>query len=116
MEFIYVVTTIFGMVAIAGMYLLSLALRNKQFPKGLTIIHGLMAALALVLLIIYCFRNDTTGPLTSIIVFVIAALSGFFLNYKDLTGKKVPKWLAIAHGLIAATGFAFLLGYVICSL
>ena len=115
MEFIYIVITIFGMVAIVGMYLLSLALRSKQIPKGVTIIHGLMASLGLILLIIFCFRYDTAGPLTSIVIFIMAALSGFILNYKDLTGKKVPKWLAVAHGLIAVIGFAFLLGFVFFS-
>ena len=108
MGIIYGAITIFGMVAIAGMYLLSLILRNKQTPKAVTIIHGLFAVLGVVLLIIYCFKHNT-DLLTSIIVFLVAAVSGIMLNYRDLTGKSVPKWFAIAHGLVAVVGFALLL-------
>jgi hypothetical protein len=108
MATIYAAIAIFGMTAILGMYLLSLILRNKSTPKGVTIIHGVMAAVALVLLIIFCF-GPTPGPWPSIIVFTIAAMGGFVLNYRDITGKKVPKWLGIVHGLAAITGFIMLL-------
>lgn len=108
MEITYGAIAIFGMVAIMGMYLLSLILRNKGTPKAVTLIHGLFAGLGLLLLIVYCLGNQT-GPLVSIVIFCLAALSGVILNYKDLTGKKVPKWLAIVHGLVAMIGFAFLL-------
>lgn len=108
MTLIYTALAIFAMAAIAGMYLLSLILRNKSTPKGVTIIHGLMAATALVLLIIYCFGN-TPGPWSSIIIFTLAAIGGFILNYRDITGKKVPKWLGVAHGLLAITGFVLLI-------
>lgn len=113
MGIIYGAITIFGMVAIAGMYLLSLILRNKQTPKAVTIIHGLFAVLGVVLLIIYCFKYNT-DPLISIVVFAVASVSGVMLNYRDITGKKVPKWFAIAHGLVAIVGFAFLLMVAFC--
>ncbi|MBK5284918.1 MAG: hypothetical protein JJE25_05915 [Bacteroidia bacterium] len=105
---IYSAIAIFGMTAILGMYLLSLVLRNKQTPKGVAILHGLFAVTGLVLLIIYCFGNGP-GPWVSVIVFTIAALGGFILVYKDITGRKVPKWLGIVHGLTAVAGFALLL-------
>lgn len=101
------------MTAILGMYLLSLVLRNKQTPKGATIIHGLFAVIGLALLIIYCFGNNP-GPLVSIIVFSIAALGGGILAYKDITGRRIPKWLGIVHGLTAVTGFVFLLVFACC--
>ena len=114
MGIIYGAITIFGMVAIVGMYLLSLIMRNKETPKAVTIIHGLFAVLAVVLLVIYCFANHT-GPLVSIVIFIIAAVAGVIVNYKDITGKKVPKWLAITHGLVAVIGFAFLLAFAFFS-
>ena len=113
MNIIYTAITLLGIVAIAGMYLLSFILREKQIPKAVTLIHGLFAALSVVLLIIYFFRNES-GPLVSIIVFVVAAVSGIMLNYRDITGKKVPKWFAVMHGLVAITGFAFLLVFAFC--
>src|SRR4030095_1564558 len=103
MGLIYAAITIFGMTALFGMYLLSLILRNKTTPKGVTIIHGLMASIALFLLIIYCF-GDAPGPWPSIIIFTLAAIGGFVLNYRDITGKKVPKWLGIVNGLVGGTG------------
>jgi hypothetical protein len=108
MQIIYTAITLLGIVALAGMYLLSLILRDKQTPKSVTLIHGLFAALSLVLLIVYFFRNES-GPLISIIVFSIAAASGIMINYRDITGKTVPKWFAVTHGLLAVTGYAFLL-------
>ncbi len=113
MGIIYLAITILGMTAIAGMYLLSLILRDKGTPKGVTIIHGIFAALALVLLIIFSVNNNPR-PMISIIVFTIAAVSGAMLNYRDLTGKKVPKWFAVAHGLVAVIGFAFLIVFASC--
>ena len=89
METIYTAIAIFGMTAILGMYLLSLVLRDKQTPKGISILHGFFAVAGLVLLIIYCVGNEP-GPVASIIVFSLAALGGFILIYKDVTGKKIP--------------------------
>lgn len=95
------------MTAILGMYLLSLLLRNKHIPKGAAIIHGLFAVVGLILLITYCFGSQP-DPLASIIVFSIAALGGFIMGYRDITGSEVPKWLGIVHGLTAIAGFTIL--------
>ena len=108
MAILYTSVAILGMTAILGMYLLSLVLRNKSTPKGITIIHGFLAVVALILLIVYCFGH-TPGPWVSIIVFVVAASGGFIMNYRDITGKSVPKWLGIVHGLTAIAGFALLI-------
>lgn len=113
MGLIWGAIAIFGMVAIVGMYLLSLILRNKQTPKAVTIIHGLFAVLGVILLIIYCLSHHIR-PLISIIVFIIAAVSGIMLNYRDITGKSIPKWFAVTHGLVAIVGFALLLIFAFC--
>ena len=107
MATIYTAIAVFGLAAILGMYLISLVFRDKATPKGVAIIHGLFAALGLVLLIIYCIGN-TPAPIESLVIFCIAALGGFVLFYKDLTGK-IPKWLAVVHGLAAVTGYVLLL-------
>jgi hypothetical protein len=52
--------------------------------------------------------------LESIIIFIVAGTSGIILNYRDITGKKVPKWFAVAHGLVAITGFTSLLVFAFC--
>jgi predicted MFS family arabinose efflux permease len=110
METIYIALTIFGLTAVFGLYLLSLVLRKKSTPKSVTIIHGVMAAIALIMIIIYAFQNSP-GPWPSVVVFTLAAGGGFILNYRDITGKSIPKWLAVGHGLLALTGFGLLLAF-----
>ncbi|MBD0332805.1 MAG: hypothetical protein ICV66_09125 [Chitinophagaceae bacterium] len=105
---IYTAIALFALAAILGMFLLSFILRNKETPKAFALIHGPLAATGLVLLIIYYF-NHGAGPLESIILFAIAALGGIVLFSRDIVHKPVPKWLAIVHGLVAVTGFIFLL-------
>jgi hypothetical protein len=102
----------FSLAAILGLTLLSYVLRNKNAPKAFLFTHGLMAATGLVLLIIYSFYSYPR-PIESIVLFVIAASGGFVLGIRDLMNKTVPKWLAIGHGLIAVTGFVFLLIFAV---
>lgn len=109
---IYAAIAVFGMTAILGMYLLSLILRNKSTPKGITIIHGVFAVVALVLLIVYCVGHSP-GPWVSITVFIVAATGGFILNYRDITGKSVPKWLGIVHGVTSIAGFVLLVFFAL---
>jgi len=103
-----VAMSFFALAAILGMILLSYVLQSKNTPKGLAFTHGPLAAIGIVLLIIYAFYH-TPRPIESIVLFIIAALGGLVLIYKDLTGSPVPKVLAVGHGLIAIAGFVFLL-------
>ena len=98
---------LFLFAALLGIFLLSYLLRNKNTPKGVALIHGFIAAAGLVLLIISAFSYHP--PLTSIFLFFAAAMGGFILMYRDLTGKTLPKWLALGHGSIALLGFVVLL-------
>lgn len=100
----------FALAAILGLYLLSFVLQNKNTPKGIAFIHGPVAVVGLILLIIYAFFNSPS-PIVSIVLFVLAAMGGLMLIYRDLTGKSVPKWLAIGHGLIAVAAFIFLIAF-----
>ncbi len=109
---LYTIIAIFALAAILGMVLLSYVLRKKTTPKAVMIGHGLFAATALVLLLVYTFDHQP-GPVESLILFVIAALGGFILVAKDLTGKEIPKWLAVVHGLTAVAGFILLLVFTL---
>lgn len=99
---------LFSIAALLGFYLLSFVLKNKNTPKGIAFIHGPLAATGLIILIIYAFFNSPS-PIVSIILFALAAMGGIMLIYRDLTGKSVPKWMAIGHGLTAVIAFIFLL-------
>lgn len=102
---------LFAVSALLGVYLLSFVLRNISTPKHIALFHGPIAAMGLMLLIIYAVLNQPASNLIiiSIIIFTLAALGGFVLIYRDLTGRSVPKWLAIGHGLTATAGFILLL-------
>lgn len=104
---IYTAIAFFALAAILGMVLLSFVLKGKETPKGVVFTHGPLAAIGLVLLIIYTIDNP--GPMESVVLFIIAALGGVVLVIRDLSRRPIPKWLAVAHGLIAVTGFIFLL-------
>jgi hypothetical protein len=112
MNTLYTVTGLFALGALLGMYLLAMILQNKETPKFITFLHGLFAAVALIILIIYAV-NHGPGLTESIILFVMAAIGGFILVYRDITAKKIPKWLAVAHGLLAVSGFTMLLVFVV---
>jgi hypothetical protein len=98
------------MAAIFGMYMLSLILGSKATPTAAVIAHGFFAFLALVVLLVYVTAHPP-GPWASLTVFVIAALGGLTMFYRYITGKTVPKWLAIGHGFTAIVGFTLLLWF-----
>lgn len=110
MSTLYIAIAFFALAAILGMILLSFVLRGKDTPKGIVFTHGPLAVIGFVLLLVYLFQRNP-DPLESVILFAIAAVMGLVLVYKDLTGHKVPRSLAVLHGLTAVVGFVFLLLY-----
>lgn len=99
---------LFAIAAVLGIYLLTFILQGKNTPKGVAFTHGPLAATGLILLIVYAIFNRPS-PMTSIIIFILAALGGIMLMYRDITGKNLPKWMAIGHGVTAMIGFIFLI-------
>lgn len=99
---------LFSLAALLGMFLLTFVLKGRKTPKAVVFTHGPLAAAGLVLLIIYSVKYSP-GPMESIILFAIAATGGLVLVIRDITGKSIPKWLAVVHGLLAVTGFVYLL-------
>lgn len=108
MSLLYTIIGFFSLGALIGMYLLTLVLQNKETPKFIAFIHGAFGAIGLILIIYYAMNNGP-GLAETIVLFVLAAMGGAVLITKDLSGKPVPKWLAVVHGLLAVTGFIFLL-------
>jgi hypothetical protein len=98
----------FSLAAIIGMVMLSFVLQDKKPTRLLVFTHGPLAIAAIILLLVYSGRHHPI-PFESIVLFLIAATGGIILVMHDLLGKPIPKWLGIAHGLIAVAGFIFLL-------
>ncbi|HLG02023.1 MAG TPA: hypothetical protein VI731_00410 [Bacteroidia bacterium] len=112
MTTIYTAISFFFLAAMMGIYLLSLVLKGKSLPKALALFHGVFATTGLILLIFYIYHHGADLVL-SLVLFVLAAIGGIILFSRDITGKLIPKWLAITHGTIAAIGFILLFIYAL---
>ena len=110
---LYVVIVLFALAAVMGVLVLKNVLAANHAPRTVVYTHGIFAAVALVLLIIYAAQNGTNGVMTSIVLFIIAAVGGFYMFFRDLKGKLGPVWLAIVHALLAVTGFIILLLFIL---
>ena len=73
--------------------------------------HGAIAAVALVLLLVFVIQNPEGSPKTSLILFVVAALGGFYMFFRNLKQKIGPMPLAFFHALLAVGAFVLLLLY-----
>jgi hypothetical protein len=79
-------------------------------PGSVAVVHGVAAATALVLLLIAVLANDLSGWATlALVLFVVAALGGFYLASLHLRGARHPTPLVLGHGLIAVVAFVALL-------
>lgn len=105
----YLCITLFALSAVLGLTILLKWLSKKDASKGVIYSHGIVAAVALVLLIVYAVMNPANFPKASIIVFVIAALFGFYMFINDLRKKMSPMAIAFTHALLAVAGFVMLL-------
>lgn len=100
---------LFALAAVLGLILITKVLKGQETPKPVVYTHGAVAATGLVLLIIAYINQGDSLLMTSVLIFVIAALGGFVMFGKDLTHKAIPKWLAVVHALAALTAFVLLL-------
>jgi FtsH-binding integral membrane protein len=109
---IYLAISLFAVSAVLGLAILIKWLTNKDASKGVIYSHGIVAAIGLVLLIVYALQNPGNFPKISIILFVVAALGGFYMFVRDLKKKTSPLAIAFTHALLAVGGFVALLFFV----
>ena len=62
---------LFALAAIAGITMLTFVLKTKQTPRSVLVIHGLLAAIALLLVILFVARGATPSPVASMTLFII---------------------------------------------
>src|SRR5215470_16841034 len=97
-----VAALLFALAALVGIILAALHLKKKDAPIPLALVHGLAAAVGLVLLIIVVVQMSSAGLAgVALAIFVIAALGGFVLFAMHLMRKKLPPGLIAVHGLLA---------------
>lgn len=101
---------IFAVAALGGAYLAYRHLQGKELPGAIAVIHGAAAATALVLLAIAVLANNVDDLATvALVIFVVAALGGFYLASFHLRDDRRPTPLVLGHGLIAVVAFVTLL-------
>lgn len=109
-----VAVVLFLLAATFGLALLTSLLQDRPANKSVTLFHGLFAVMAILIMIIYLFLFDeSTLFVSSLILFILAALGGLTLFTLGMKKKKFPKWLVILHPFIAVAGLIVL---VICVL
>src|SRR5262245_34827121 len=106
---------LFIIAAIFGLIILTAILKNQPTPKLAVFIHGPLAAIALIIAIIYAFMMGYVQPLllTSIILFILAALGGLTLFTIDMRNKPIPKLLAVLHPILAVIALIVLIIYAV---
>ncbi|MFL5764686.1 MAG: hypothetical protein ACJ77K_12145 [Bacteroidia bacterium] len=109
---IYSAIALFALSAVLGLAILIRWLNKKDASRGVVYSHGIVAAIGLVLLVIYAVQNPSNFPKASLILFTVAALGGFYLFFNDLRKKPGPLAVAFIHALLAVGGFLGLLFFV----
>jgi len=108
----YITIALFAIAAVLGVTILVNWLNKRDAPRGVVYSHGIVAAIALVLLIVYVVNNRSNAPTTSLVLFVVAAIGGVYMFTRDLNHKNSPIAIAVLHALLAVGGFVALLIFV----
>jgi len=102
---------LFALAALGGVAMAAIRLRGAERPPtGLALVHGAAAAAGLIALIIAVMNMADPGPArTALVVFIVAALGGFYLFAQHIQKKALPIPVVVVHGLVAVVGFVILL-------
>ena len=101
---LYLTLVLFAVSAVLGLTILIKWLTKKEAPKSVIYSHGIVAAVGLVLLIVYALSNPDHFPKASILFFTAAAIGGFYMFFNDIKKKTSPLAVAFIHALLAVGG------------
>jgi carbon starvation protein CstA len=110
---IYAAIGLFLVAAIFGIIITSAILRGQPTPKPIVFIHGILAAIALGIVVYYVATNSGKNPIVSLVLLVVAALGGFVLFARDMTKKPGPIALVAIHALFAVSGVLGLVLFIL---
>jgi len=114
---IEVAIALFIIGAVFGLTILISILRGRPTPKPVVLFHGLFVTTGLILVLITYLTGQPYKLLgISLGLFIIATIGGFTLLFNDLVKKPIPKWLAILHPIVAASGLVVLVIYALPTL
>ncbi|CAM2983499.1 Uncharacterised protein [Legionella steigerwaltii] len=101
---------------LCGLFLLTAILQNRPVNQVVKALHGIFAALGLIIIIVYmlAFMTGQAAILrASLIILIVAALGGLTLVSLAKKGKQVPKVAVLIHPIIAIAGLIALIIYVL---
>ena len=95
---------------IAGVFLaVYILFGNEQPPMPLALVHGGLAAAALILTILRAVAPAASMLLkVALAVLLLTAAGGFFLFKFQLSGKRHPKAVVVLHGILGVGGLVCL--------
>jgi hypothetical protein len=109
MTLVVICIVLFAVAAVFGIISFVRRMTTGGATGAIGYIHGAIATLSLVLLVVYSVIHSAAAPNWAFRLFVIAALAGFvFFGIKIVTNKP-PKLLGLVHGALALAVFVFLL-------
>lgn len=103
------ILVLFAVAALGGLTLAVMRFRNQPLPMPLALIHGAVAAIALVMLLVLALGpSGTRIERIALGGFVVAALGGFFLFSYHIRKRPLPIGVVVIHGLVAVASFVAL--------
>lgn len=102
---------LFAVAALGGLTMAYMHFKqDRNPPTALAVVHGLLAATALLIVIWAVLQmGATTAIAWALGLFVAAALGGFFLFSFHLRQKRLPSPVVVIHALVAIVAFVLLL-------
>jgi hypothetical protein len=103
-----------GLAALGGSVLARQATTGTTPSMPLAVGHGLLAGAGLVVLLIAFVRGEAGGLVTAaLVLFVLAALGGFYLVATHVRGQPLPKAVIAGHATAASVGLVLLLAALV---
>jgi hypothetical protein len=102
---------LFAIAALGGLVMATQRLRGAPQPTlAIALVHGALAAVALILLIVAVASTAVpTLAKAALVLFIVAALGGFFLFAQHMQKKALPIPVMIVHAGVAVIAFICLL-------
>ncbi len=104
--------TLFAITILIGIILLTFYFLDGRTPRGVARTHGVIATIALIVLIVSAILTLPHSPIAGAILLLAAAVAGYMQWGADIKNKPLPKWFPLVHAFVALVGFAALLWFI----
>lgn len=92
---------LFVLAALTGLWTLIKWLTKKDSSRLVIYSHGIFGATGLGILAYYSYNHPDHFPKISLYLFLVVALVGFYMFFRDLKGKDSAMALALIHAVVA---------------